>query len=191
MKFTVIILAGGKSSRMGEHKACMLLRGKPLIRYAIDLAGSLSAGIIISANEHRAEYDGFPVVKDILPVSAPLAGIHAGLKSSRTDWNLVLSCDMPNLTKALIEQLAGAIDDRLKMVMPGHDGFVEPLCSFYHRDLVPVIESNFLAGKISLLDLPAVVSHRVVELNDLSPAECAFIFKNLNEKGDLTEKSAG
>jgi molybdenum cofactor guanylyltransferase len=186
MKFTTIILAGGRSTRMGENKACMPFRGKPLFRYPLDLALSLSSGIIISANDRQPEYDGFRVVSDILPVSAPLAGVHAGLKSSRTTWNLILSCDMPHLTNGLIERLTEALDDDLMLVIPGHEGFLEPLCAFYHRDLTPVIESNFRAGRISMLDLPVLVPHRIVELNDLTPAECAVIFTNLNEKKDLS-----
>jgi molybdopterin-guanine dinucleotide biosynthesis protein A len=185
MNFTVIILAGGQSSRMGSNKALTPFFGKPLIVYSIDVARLFTGNILISANNHDLDYLGFPVVKDELKVRAPLAGIHAGLRASNTDWNLILSCDMPNITKALLERLSAGLDQQVRMVLPLHDGFIEPLCGFYHRDLISLIERNFKDGKLSLLDLPGDVPHKLIDLADRPPEEIALLFKNVNEKKDL------
>jgi len=185
MNFTVIILAGGQSSRMGSNKALTPFSGKPLIAYAIDVARLLSGNILISANNHDLDYLGFPVVKDELKVRAPLAGIHAGLRASNTDWNLILSCDMPNITKGLLERLSAGLDQQVRMVLPLHDGFIEPLCAFYHRDLISLIERNFKEGKLSLLDLCGGVPHKLLDMADTPPEEIALLFKNVNEKKDL------
>jgi molybdopterin-guanine dinucleotide biosynthesis protein A len=187
MDFSTIILAGGRSSRMGANKALVLFRGKPLIQYAIDLACSFSTDILISSNTGDLGDLGFPVVNDIFTVKAPLAGVHAGLKSSRSDWNLVLTCDMPNVTKGMVDRLLAALDDNLRVVIPHHNGFFEPLCGFYHRGLIPLIERNFLAGKLSMLDLPGSAPHRFISTADLPPEEISFQFRNVNEKNDLME----
>jgi molybdopterin-guanine dinucleotide biosynthesis protein A len=184
MHFTTIILAGGQSSRMGSNKALIPYRGKPLIQYSIDLALQFTREIIISANNHDLDYLGIQVVTDHYKIKASLAGIHAGLTASQTDWNLVLTCDMPNLTKELINRLLSELADGFRMIVPLHDGFLEPLCGFYHRSLLPRIEYNIEAGKFSLLDLPGFAPHKFVPMEDQSEAT-RFLFKNVNEKIDL------
>ena len=185
MDFTAIILAGGQSTRMGANKALVPYLGKPLIQYSIDLARLFTADILISTNNRDLDHLGYMVVQDRLMVKAPLAGIHSGLLHSGTDWNLVLTCDMPNITRGLIDRLSAALDDSLRMVVPGHDGFIEPLCGFYHRSLVRQIERNSIAGKYSLLDLPGYIPHRFITLPDLTRREIARLFRNMNEKKDL------
>ena len=185
MNFSTIILAGGQSSRMGANKALIHYQGRPLIQYAVDLALSFTNDVFISASNHDLDHLGFQVVADILAVKAPLAGIHAGLKFSHTDWNLVLTCDMPNVTSELINKLLSVLDNRLRMVVPQHDGFLEPLCGFYHKEIIPQIERNFTTGKISLLDLPAKVPHMLVGMADTDTYGIASLFKNVNEKRDL------
>jgi molybdopterin-guanine dinucleotide biosynthesis protein A len=185
MHFTTIILAGGRSFRMGSCKALMPYSGKPLIQYSIDLALRFAGDILISANSGEFDAFGFTVIPDILNVKAPIAGVHAGLKHSQTDWNLVLTCDMPNLSGDIITRLLQKLDSGLQMVVPFHNGFAEPLCGFYHRELISLIEQNNVAGKLSMLDLPGTAPHRFITMNDLAPDEIARVFKNVNEKKDL------
>ncbi len=172
---------------MGANKAFLPFHGKPLIQYSIDLAKFFTDEIWISANNRDFDYLDFPVVSDVLPVNAPLAGIHAGLRASKRDWNLVLTCDMPNVSKGVIEQLCLALDDNLRMVVPSHNGYIEPLCGFYHRSIIHVMDRNMTAGKLSLLDLPGLVPHRFLEMTGLSSEESALLFRNMNEKRDLLD----
>ncbi len=187
MNFATIILAGGRSLRMGANKALMPYKGRPLIQYSLDLAYSFTGEILISANNHDLDHLGFRVVKDLLPVKAPLAGIHAGLKASPTDWNLVLTCDMPNVTIGLIDRLIAALNENLRIVLPHHDGFVEPLCGFYHRNLIHLVETNIASGNLSLHDLPGAAPHLFVVMDDVPPEERALLFRNVNERKDLLD----
>jgi molybdopterin-guanine dinucleotide biosynthesis protein A len=183
--FTTIILAGGQSSRMGSNKALILYHGKPLVQYSIDLAKSFSSDILISSNSHDLDHFGHIVVPDILEVKAPLAGIHAGLKASGTPWNLILTCDMPNITADLVNRLQGFLDKDVQLVLPTHNGFTEPLCGFYHRDMILLIEENYNAGRISLLDLPGQAKHRFISMDTFSTEELSSLFRNMNERKDL------
>jgi len=185
MNITAIILAGGQSRRMGTDKALMQYLGKPLIRYSIDLALRFTEYIFISTNSDEIRRFGFPVVKDKYPLKAPLAGIHAGLLSSKTDWNLVLTCDMPNVSFKLINYLLSMLEDGLELVLPGHHGYVEPLCGFYHRNLIPFIESNFGKNRLSPLDLLELDTHRIIQMEGASDEDLSILFKNINEKKDL------
>ena len=185
MKLTAIILAGGQSRRMGTDKALMPYLGKPLIRYSMDLALCYTKNIIISTNQDGLRNLGFPVVADKFPLKAPLAGIHAGLLSSKTEWNLVLTCDMPNVSTRLVKYLISKLEKETELVLPGHHGYIEPLCGFYHRNLIPVIESNFGKNKLSPLDLLESEAHRIIQMEGITGEELSFIFKNINEKKDL------
>ena len=170
---------------MGSNKALIPYLGKPLIQYSIGLALQFDNDIVISSNNHDLDYLGFPVIPDQFKVKAPLAGIHAGLKSSRTDWNLILTCDMPNISRELIDMLLSALNENLRMVVPLHYGFLEPLCGFYHKDLLPLIEYHIALKKFSLLDLPESVPHTLVPLPGMPMEEIKFLFKNVNKKRDL------
>jgi len=78
---TGIILAGGKSSRMGKDKGWVLFRKKPLIDYAVELLGGICQSIVISANNSAYDKLGLPVYHDIIPDSGPMGGIYTCLKT--------------------------------------------------------------------------------------------------------------
>ncbi|MCX6277240.1 MAG: molybdenum cofactor guanylyltransferase [Bacteroidetes bacterium] len=185
MNFTAIILAGGRSRRMGANKALMAFRGKPLIQFSIDLALQFTNRILIVSNSHELDSIGFPVIGDRFPIKAPLVGIHAGLEVSETPWNLVLTCDMPNVSKGLIELLIAGLPHADKLLVPTHDGFVEPLCGFYHRDLLQQIAANIESGRLSPLDMITDISNRVMSVGDLAGETPAYVFKNVNSTNDL------
>ena len=156
-----------------------------MISYALELAKAIASEIILSANTDELEHLGFPVVKDIHPVKAALAGIHAGLVASSTDWNLVLPCDMPFVSAMLMLHLEKQIGDDVELVLPSHDGFIEPLCGFYKTSLAPVIVANFKAERYSPLDLISVCKSKIVEVDALLGFESDTIFRNINELKDL------
>lgn len=102
---TGIILAGGKSTRMGSEKGLVLLNKKPFIKHIIEALKPLVNTIIIVSN--NPEYDVFnlKITEDIIKNSGPLAGLYSGLFYSKTEHNLVLSCDVPLITTEVLEQL--------------------------------------------------------------------------------------
>ncbi len=102
---TAIILAGGKSSRMGQDKGLLLLAGKPMIQHVIDVVSPYVTTILISTANPVYKQFGHPCYPDIYPNSGPLGGIYTGLQHSNTTINFVLSCDTPLIPSELIEQL--------------------------------------------------------------------------------------
>jgi molybdopterin-guanine dinucleotide biosynthesis protein A len=185
-QFTAIILAGGRSERMGANKALTLFRGKPMIGYPLELAENFTSSIIISDKGDDLKSYGYQVVSDIFPANAPLVGIHAGLTHSPTAWNLVLTCDMPLIPVDLIRLLADRLPVAGQLLVPGHNRLVEPLCGFYHRDLLPVITKNIQNKKFSMLELIRDHPERVLWLDEwpvFSPSE---IFRNVNRPEDLS-----
>ena len=102
MQATGIILAGGKSSRMGEDKGLVLLNGKPMIQYVIEALKEVVSDIIIISN--NASYNKFrvPVYSDIIKDKGPVGGIYTGLYHSTTELNFCISCDVPMISSDFI-----------------------------------------------------------------------------------------
>ena len=130
---TGIILAGGKSSRMGTDKGLINLDGKLFVQYSITAVEPLvSETFIISGN---SGYDLLMLQRfeDIMPNAGPLAGILTGLLRSKTDYNLVLSCDVPLIKTEVLELLVGAHDGTSDVVQLVSNGRNMPLIALYHK----------------------------------------------------------
>ena len=93
------VLAGGKSSRMGQDKALMRLEGKPLVLRAAEILRPFVREITLLAPAGRYENLGLPVVADKWPDQGPLAAVCTGLLSSHAEWNIFLACDLPLVSR--------------------------------------------------------------------------------------------
>jgi len=149
---TVIILAGGKSSRLGinKDKAQLRLAGKPLIDWVISKLTSITNLtedniIIVGPPEKYPSYK--QVVPDLFPQRGPLAGIYSGLKASPTFYNLIVGCDMPFLETELLWYMWENIDsDDIIIPRYGKD-YIEPLLAIYSKSCLEIMEKN-LKGDI-------------------------------------------
>ena len=106
MKCSIIILAGGGSIRMGEDKGLMPFNGKPMIQHLIDRFMNVVTEIIIVTNNEKYKQFKCNVIQDNYPNHGPLSGIEAGLSISKTEQNIILSCDNPFVDLSLIEYLS-------------------------------------------------------------------------------------
>ncbi|WP_103069451.1 molybdenum cofactor guanylyltransferase [Aquimarina sediminis] len=130
---TGIILAGGKSSRMGKEKGLLLLNNKPFIQYSIEALQPLVNQIIIVSSNTDYDVFGIKRVEDIIPDSGPVAGLHAGLTHSKTENNLVVSCDAPLLTTTLLEKLLHYKKEDNDIVQFEAEGKTIPLTALYKK----------------------------------------------------------
>ena len=114
MKIAAVIVAGGRSSRMGVEKALLQLAGKPLLTHVIQSIAPQVKKLIINANGDARRYDefGLEVIADRRrEVGTPLAGLHAGLTAARAegcDAVLTVPSDCPFLPGDLVAKLRGA-----------------------------------------------------------------------------------
>ena len=184
---TAIILAGGKSSRMGADKGLVELNGIKMIDRVLQNVTSVLSEVVISIN--LAGYDGlgYPVVRDLYKNCGPLGGIHAGLKHTETPWNLVLACDLPFISGDFLRFLLSNIAPA-DAVVPVHDKLAEPLCALYHKSSLPKIESLLLKQEFKMQNALKILDSKfVVVPEDLFDA--SLIFKNINTAQDLSAAS--
>ncbi|MGI6227238.1 MAG: molybdopterin-guanine dinucleotide biosynthesis protein B [Peptococcales bacterium] len=178
-KIGLIILAGGKSSRMGEDKAFLALGEHSLIERIINKGREAGIEEIIVVTNAVSKYAclDVKVVQDFYSGMGPLAGIHTGLFHSKFMNNFIIPCDMPFVTRDLIIKLLSAQKD-CQVVVPMMDGRYQPLTAIYTKHCIPHIEGLLKADITKVIKLYDLVKTRYVELKeDLS-------FFNINTPED-------
>jgi len=132
---TGIILAGGKSSRMGTDKGFLLLNNKPFIQYSIEALKPLVSEIIIVSD--NPDYDAFRLkrVNDITKNAGPVAGICSGLEASSTSYNLILSCDIPLISSEILQKLIDNIHDGYEVIQVESINKTMPLIALYRKSV--------------------------------------------------------
>ncbi|MCF7560174.1 molybdenum cofactor guanylyltransferase [Sabulilitoribacter multivorans] len=138
---TGIILAGGKSSRMGTDKGFLILKNKPFVQYSIDALSPLVSKIIIVSN--NPDYDVFMIdrIEDVIKNAGPVAGIYSALEASSTEYNLILSCDIPLITSEILQELIDFADDTHDIIQMESDGKSMPLIALYKKQVAKTFYS--------------------------------------------------
>jgi molybdenum cofactor guanylyltransferase len=185
MEVTGIILAGGKSSRMGADKGLQQLCGKPLIQYAIQALTGLCNTIIISSTSDAYQSFGYKTVADEIPGIGPMGGIYSALKQSKTEKNLILSCDLPFVSKELLSFiLANSTGYQIAIPWLGNQHY-EPLCGFYNLAVFDRIYNYIENGNYKLPDLFEEISINRLIINNKLDFYNENLFLNVNSKHDL------
>lgn len=153
LPMTGIILAGGKSSRMGRNKAFLEWQGRPLIEKSLQILRPIFSEIIISTNnpELYSQY-GEKTVSDSYRDKGPLGGLQACLREAKYDTSFFVACDMPFLEPEAIRFLAGLKGKEWAIVPKIADG-LHPLHAFYRRDCLPIIEERLETKRLKLIDI--------------------------------------
>jgi len=150
MKFDAVILAGGKSTRMGRDKAWLEVRGQTLLSRQIQLAHEAGAGqVYISGPADRNYADfGYALLPDRFEGGGPLAGIEQALAAGSSPVLLALAVDLPDMSAEWLRRLAAESPDYLG-VIPKRNDFVEPLAAFYPTSARHLAEAQLDAGNNS------------------------------------------
>jgi len=170
---TAIILSGGKSSRMGTNKSLLRIRDKTVIERMHDLLQSMFKDVILITNEpDDYNFLDIPIYEDFFRHRGPLAGIHSGLKHSKTNINFIISCDLPLMTKEMINYLIEYKTNKLITVAKA-DGFIQQLAGEYSKECLSPSE-KILKEAINNENRDAVQKKRkcdVLSLIDIVGAE--------------------
>jgi molybdopterin-guanine dinucleotide biosynthesis protein A len=147
------VLAGGRSTRMGQDKALLQVAGVSLLEHALDklrALGTSAAPRIVGLRPDLSSYA--PVVPDLHPGCGPLSGIEAALAATTQPLNLFLPVDLPLLPAGLLgwmlrrAEITGAL-----ATVPRVNGRPQPLCAVYHRDLLAGVTASLAAGNYKVM----------------------------------------
>ncbi len=182
------VLAGGKSSRMGQDKALLQLGQRTLLEHALELARAATGNAWIVGNAEKFASFG-PVLEDLYPECGPLAGIQSALAATRTELNLITAVDMPFLQLDFLNYLiARAGASPAQVVVPMAGGGLQPLCAVYRKDFEEVARRSLQAGKNKIDLLFDEVQTLIVEAPELERNGFGEdMFRNLNTEQDWQE----
>jgi molybdopterin-guanine dinucleotide biosynthesis protein A len=192
-EITGIILSGGKSSRMGTDKALLKLGDETIIERITNLMKSIFSDVFIVTNSPE-EYKSLNIslYEDIYKSKGPLSGIHSGLVHSSTDKNFFISCDLPLISKELIEHIVEFKSEKLIRYCFAN-GRHHYLAGVYSKNLIPEIEeilnvspnqSEKKEHKFSIKSLIMNIEAEIINVENLSFYN-ADLFFNLNTPKDF------
>jgi molybdopterin-guanine dinucleotide biosynthesis protein A len=141
---TVVVQAGGQSSRMGEDKALKPFLGKPLIQRVIDRLSPIADEMIVTTNRpHEYAFLKLRLVSDLKPGRGALGGLYTAIASASSPFVAVVACDLPFASAALLESARRLLtDERVDVVVAKTDEGHEPFHAAYRRETcLPAIES--------------------------------------------------
>lgn len=185
---TAIVLVGGRSRRQGRNKALEQFGGKSLIQHVIDSVSQVDDDILVVAasKSHLPKLDPrIRIVNDRYPVGGVLVGILTGLKASKSQYSLAVSCDMPFLNIDLIQYLT-SVSRGFDAVIPRIGKMIEPLHAVYSRNCIDPIQAQIELGNLKISDVLDKSIVRYIERDD--PQHLSFI--NINSEEDLKKAKA-
>ena len=190
METSCIVLAGGKSLRLGYDKVLEIIGNTSLLERVISRVSLLSSEVIIvTANEQTnlelVDYPKLRILCDIYPGKGPIGGIYTGLATSTSFYNLVVASDMPFLNHNLLHYMI-QLSANFDLVVPRVGNLVEPLHAVYTKKCLASIEQMIKQDKLSVNQLFHLVKTRYVEAEEIERFDPKHLsFFNINTKADL------
>ncbi len=179
-QISAIILAGGKSSRMGTDKGLIDINGKAMVQWVLDLVKEFTDDIyIISANPNYNQFN-YPLVSDVFPNAGPLGGIYSGLLKIKNKKALILSCDTPFIEVKTIENLIeNSLDFDITYAIENNKP--HPLIGIYNQNCLPHLKNCIQNQKLKMTLAFEDLKTNPISFQPINPKE----FLNINSKEDL------
>lgn len=186
-ELSAIVLAGGQSRRLGRDKALLPWQGRTLIEHIVAQLKELSDDVlVITGTERRyCELLDVPIFADEIKNIGPMGGLYTGLTHARSEYSLVVACDMPLFTRAIIDLLRSELDSSVRAVVPEVQGHRVPTLAIYHKECLAVIERLLTQGNTALQALLDSAPTKVIPETQLRIIDPELrTFTNLNTLED-------
>jgi len=181
---TAVILAGGKSSRMGRPKALLLFDSEPLIVHIVRaLTRMFAETIVVAAPGQELPHLRATLVRDEVPHQGPVGGIYYGLRAAKGHFCFVTSCDVAFLNLPLISYLLSQISD-CDVVVPYWQERFQPLHAVYRQSVLPLLKEQLDRGELRPIFLYEKVRTRKIdedEIRHFDPDGLSFLNMNTLE----------
>jgi molybdopterin-guanine dinucleotide biosynthesis protein A len=182
----VFILCGGKSSRMQSEKGLVLFKGKPFIEHIINAILPITNNIQLITNGNDYDYLEYNKINDIEIDKGPLGGIYTALYHSESEFNMILSCDIPLISTELLAELIKKHDDEAAITVLSSESRMHPLIGIYAKRIIPIIKEAITQGDLKLMNLIAKVPHQIITFDESQ----SFNFTNINSPDELNDLNA-
>lgn len=190
-KITGILLAGGRSQRMGSEKGTLRIGSSLLYQFPLGVLEGLCDEILVSTCNGSAFQVDHQLVCDEVKGIGPLGGIYSCLKQSSSELNLVLSYDMPLVNESLFRLLINALGD-YDIALPGiSEERPEPLCGIYRKGTASIMEEMISKKDFAVNHLLSRCRSKIVPISREMECWRPELFLNINSIEDLKRIPAG
>jgi len=174
---TAYILIGGESKRFGSLKWQTTIGEQTILDQIWNACDSIENRYVIG--KKKPDSISYPFIKDELEINAPINGFYTALKYSKTEWILLLSCDLPLIDSKVLKKLWKSRNNNCEAVIPIANDKIQVTGGFYHKRVLSTLESEIKKKNYSILKL----------LKKLNPCYINFgnkmSFLNMNTKKDM------
>lgn len=187
--FTVAIIAGGKSSRMGTDKSFVEIGGKPVIEHLIQRVTNLGQAETLLITNRPDEYAhlNLPMVGDVLPDKGSLGGIYTAIYYSQNPYTLTLACDMPFVSADLLKYML-SLRDGFDVVVPRVDQYPQGLHAVYGKACLDPIRQRLDADRLKVRGFYEAVHVRYIDEPEYQPFDPKGLsFFNINTPEELEQ----
>jgi molybdopterin-guanine dinucleotide biosynthesis protein A len=188
IEVTGVLLAGGKSRRMGEDKRYLMVGEQTLLERGLGVLRSMFHEVLVVIAQDSAPLDiEARVVRDLVPDCGSLGGIYTGLTQATSPYIFAVACDMPFLNQAVITQFTNR-RDTADIVMARLTTRLHPMHALYGKGCLPAMEQMIVARQLKIQEL---VSHASLRVQYVTEADLLSIdpswrsFYNVNTPEDL------
>ncbi len=187
-KLSVVLQAGGKSSRMGQDKALLPFMGTTMLGYILAQVKGLGDETLIITNQPQ-NYGDFVYLlfSDIIPDVGALGGLYSAICHAQYEYVLVLGCDMPFVNRSLLDymlELAPDFDVVIPRLEP--NGFAEPFRAIYKQSCLEPVKTAIDSGQRKVISFFDAVNVRYVEGDEIERFDPDYrSFFNVNTPEDF------
>ncbi len=178
---SLIILAGGKSSRMGTDKALLNFNNKTFVQTLYDNLNGICKEVIISSNNPKIKIQGAKTITDEITNIGPTGGLYTCLKQIKTDSAFIVTVDTPFVSAKLLSEIYSQIAD-YDVVIIKQNNKIHPLIGVYHKNIIKLLETEISEKKYKVMKMVEKTKHKIILVNKKYKDE---LF-NINNPEDFT-----
>ena len=179
-----VILAGGKSRRMGQDKAVLTIDNDTFLTHLINTFKSSYSVFVSLAESNKFPHPGAGEIIDLRPGKGPLAGLEAAFKQTDADLVFLTATDLPLGTLDLAKILIELIENYDACVIRRSDGLVEPLFAVYSSSCLPHVQRLLDEGHYSFRELLETIRVRWVPESQIMEHDLSKVLYNVNSPDD-------
>ncbi|WP_166923669.1 molybdenum cofactor guanylyltransferase [Flavobacterium poyangense] len=180
---TVFILCGGKSADLQSDRGLVLFQGKPFIEHIIRAVLPITKKIKLVTTTKEYNYLTCKKIPDIITDKGPLGGIYTALMNSKTEFNLILSCDIPLISTQLLLELISKHTEEAGITIFESSSKMHPLIGIYSKKILPAIKEAIDSNQLKVMDLIARTPHQVIAIGESEN----FHLSNTNSADELND----
>ncbi|QSW88177.1 molybdenum cofactor guanylyltransferase [Flavobacterium endoglycinae] len=180
---SVFILCGGKSTRMQSEKGLVLFQDKPFIEHIIQAILPITNNIKLITASKEYDYLEYEKIPDLILDKGPLGGIYTALSHSETEFNLILSCDIPLISTELLQELISKHTKEAGITVFASESKTHPLIGIYSKEILPIVKEAIENNELRLMDLLAKLPHQIINIEESENSPLT----NINSTDELND----